>query len=380
MKIYFFKFPLGASLGGAEFHSLQLAEYFQRQGHEVQLFSSDRRLFRLFEQRRLPRRRLFVGYEPTSKPALLLWPLTYFLAKRKFLKILAAVPNGSVFLFQSLTEKLILTGPALKHGVKIFWLEHKIPGRWLWQNPLKFWYLKLSRLVQLVTVSNFAKQEFIKLGVPAKNIQIIYPGIKTGGLERPPFTRSYTIGLLSRLEPEKGILDFLQILGPYLKKRPNWQVLVAGTGSQNSQIQKLITETALTNQVRLFGFVSSLDDFFSQIAVLVYPSLVPESFGLSIAQAQGRGIPVVASSRGALSESVTHQKTGFLVEPGSPGQWVAYLEKLTNPKIYQEMSAQARLAAVNFAEEKMFTAFHKLFFPAKIGKSLASPLGGRQSD
>lgn len=324
-SVFFFKFPLESSLGGAELHTLKLAQDFQKQGRSVQLITSDCRLFRLFEKNRLPRRRIFAGWEPTSKWTLLLWPVTYLMALRRFKKLLRQIPEGSTLFMQSLTEKLTLTAPAIsKHNV--IWLEHKIPRRWLKLNPLKSRYLKLARKAEVVTVSNFAKQEFLKLGVPEKNIRVVYPEIQipnsTFHIQHSKF---YTIGILSRLDPEKGVLDFVNTILSQLKNRPNWRVVVAGEGPQEKNLQSLVGNYNLAKQIKLLGFVNDLDEFFSQVSVLVYPTKVPEAFGISVLEAMTRGIPVIASNLGALSEIIDHQKTGFLVNKDKPADWLQVL-------------------------------------------------------
>lgn len=357
--VCFFKFPLENSLGGAEFHTLRLAQHWLNSGKEVKLLTSDKKLYGLFEQNNLPRKLLFAGLEPTSKKALLVWPLTYLIAKLKFRQILKTLPSESVFFFQSLTEKLLLSNPALKKGHKIFWLEHKVPGRWLGQNPLLGRYLKLASQVELITVSNFAKQEFIKLGVPEDHLKVIYPGVGllTGNFSHPP---SFTIGLLSRLDPEKGVFDFLKVVAPLLSDNPSWKILIAGEGKERKNIEQLIQKDSLANQVRLLGFVSNLDQFFSKISVLVYPSKTPESFGVAVLEGLARGIPVAGSRIGALPEIIEHEKSGFLIPLRQPAVWKMVLKQLEDRDFYEKICAGALVRAQNFAETKMFIEFDKL--------------------
>lgn len=338
--VYFFKFPLEDSLGGAEFHTLKIAQYYKSRGYEVKLFTSDYRLFRLFEKNKLPRRRIFVGFEPTSKWSLWLWPLTYLIARSKFKKLLQEIPRGSMLFMQSLIEKLVLTPlihnapltPSyLKRGEeelsKVIWLEHKIPGRWLKLNPLKFRYLRLARKVRIITVSKFAQEEFVKLGVPESNIKAIYPLAhvpnSTFHIQHSEF---FTIGILSRLDPEKGVLDFVKRILPELKNRSNWRLVIAGEGIDGQNIQQLTDNNNLRKQIKLLGLVNNLDEFFAQISVFVYPTKVAESFGISVLEAKTRGIPVVASNLGALPEIINHGVNGFLVDPSSTSSWKQFLE------------------------------------------------------
>ncbi len=368
--ILFLKFPLEDSLlGGAELQTLKLAKHFKSIGQDVKLITSDRRLFRLFEKHGLPRKRLWAGFEPTSQSALLKWPLTFFVAQSKFRKLIKDFSPGTTLFMQSLTEKLVLTPLILKSKIlnpksKIIWLEHKIPGRWLSLNPLKYRYLKLAKCPQLLTVSNFAKQEFIKLGVPEKNIEVIYPSIQSSQTSKFYFLDSkfFTIGLLSRLSPEKGVLDFLRTLIPELKKHPNWRILIAGEGEEKNNIQELIDNNDREKQIKLFGFINNLDEFFSRVSVLIYPTKVPESFGVSLLEAMTRGIPVIASKIGAFPEIIEHEKSGFLVPPNKPEAWIEYLNKLKKPEVYRTLSNEALVQSQKFSEGRSNTLYDQLLF------------------
>jgi len=356
--IFFFKFPLEDSLGGAEFHTLKLAKHFTGS----KLFTSDRKLKNLFDQNNLPGKFFWVGWEPTSKWSLLLWPLTFFIARARFKKLLEKIPNGSTLFFQSLTEKLVLT-PMIYGGkgdkeIKVVWIEHKIPGRWLKSNPLLSQYLKLSKQVQLTTVSNFAKSKFVELGVPESNIKVIYPGVGPTNYSLKP-TPSLTIGLLSRLDPEKGVYSFLQNTIPAIKEK-GWQVLIAGEGTEKKSIQNLIEKSGLQNQITLLDFVRDLDDFFSQVSVLCYPTKAEESFGIAVLEAMSRGVPAVATNIGALPEIIDHKKTGLLVAPDKPEGWGQYLSLLTLNEFRSELQKNSLARAKDFSAEEMLQRFEKL--------------------
>ncbi|MDZ4243736.1 MAG: glycosyltransferase family 4 protein [Candidatus Doudnabacteria bacterium] len=363
--ICFFKFPLEDSLGGAELHTLKLARHFADHGRGVKLFTSDQKLFRLFEKNNLPRQRIMAGPEPVSRAALWHWPITYLRARFAFKKILKSIPLESVCFFQSLTEKIVLTPLAVRGGIKVLWLEHKVPGRWMRNNPLLQSYKRLGKQIRIITVSNFAKKEFINLGMAEKNIQVIYPGIRT-----PPYFPSlvkegagglFTIGVLSRLDPEKGVLNFLRHGLPYLQKHQNWEILMAGSGKERLEIIELAKSAGLEDRVEMIGFLKDKTDFFSRISVLAYPSRVAESFGVAALEAQAHGVPVVAARLGALEEIIKHGETGLLVDQDKPEQWGEYLEKLDSDRQFAAaVSKNGWSASQKFSEGRMFQAFDRL--------------------
>jgi glycosyltransferase involved in cell wall biosynthesis/GT2 family glycosyltransferase len=69
-------------------------------------------------------------------------------------------------------------------------------------------------------------------------------------------------------------------------------------------------------------------EVFASMDVLIAPSLGLESFGLAVREAQARGVPVVASRRGALAEAVVPGAGGELFEAGDAVALAAIVARL----------------------------------------------------
>lgn len=355
--IFFLKFPLEPSRGGGEFHTLRVAQYLRGRGHPPQLLTSDPLLFRLFEQAGLPRKRAFAGWEPTSKKTLWRWPITRLVASGLFRPLVKQAAANTVWILQGLTEKLVLTPLAKKRGQKVIWLEHKLPGRWLRDNPLVSRYRRLANQAVVVTVSQFAKREFLLLGIPENNLRVCLPGVRaTGKTSRRP--ANFSVGVLSRLEKEKGIEEFLQTLIPVLRTHTAWRILIGGDGALREELQALITRNGLANQVQLLGFISATDKFWGLVSVLAYPTNAPEAFGLSALEAQTHGIPVIAPRAGALPEIIQNHRSGILLDARS--EWREALETLSVGSTYEAFALAARKNGGRFSEENSLAEFEKI--------------------
>jgi glycosyltransferase involved in cell wall biosynthesis len=62
--------------------------------------------------------------------------------------------------------------------------------------------------------------------------------------------------------------------------------------------------------------------------MLLVPSLWQEPFGLVIAEAMARGLPVIASDVGGPAEIITHEVDGLLVTPGDEQALVSAITSL----------------------------------------------------
>ena len=73
------------------------------------------------------------------------------------------------------------------------------------------------------------------------------------------------------------------------------------------------------SKIKLLGRLTAIEleqQIWSKADILINPSKVAESFGLVIIEAYARGIPVLASSIGALRVLVKDQRTGWLFKAG----------------------------------------------------------------
>ena len=70
-----------------------------------------------------------------------------------------------------------------------------------------------------------------------------------------------------------------------------------------------------------------------------------ETFGLSVAEGMAHGLPVVATTAGALAELIEDGETGWLCEPGdAPAIAERLLMVLLDPEHAAEIGARARAA------------------------------------
>jgi glycosyltransferase involved in cell wall biosynthesis len=152
-------------------------------------------------------------------------------------------------------------------------------------------------------------------------------------------SRPLSLGYLGRLDPLKGVDRLLEALtAPALKNR-EWRLLVAGTGSP-AYLESLKAKYP-DPRIHYLGFVRQ-DELLANIDVLVAPALWQEPLGRIILEAYAHGVPVIASRRGGMAESVEHGRTGYLFEPEQRGTLVETIRHcMEAPELLAEMGANA---------------------------------------
>jgi glycosyltransferase involved in cell wall biosynthesis len=178
------------------------------------------------------------------------------------------------------------------------------------------------------------------------NSTVIYNGVN-GGADPPVRGRPPgrpRIGILGRIAPEKGQLDFLEAarLLP-----PKYEFVICGAplfsnASAQSYFER-VREEAAGLPVEFLGWRDDVRTILSDLDLLVVPSAAGEATTRVILEAFAAGVPVVASSSGGIPEIVSDGDTGFLTPPSDPAKLAARIrDAMTNPAALQRVAENAQ--------------------------------------
>lgn len=163
--------------------------------------------------------------------------------------------------------------------------------------------------------------------------------------------RSFLIGTVARLSPEKGIDTLLDAAKIVVTSYPSARFVIAGTGPLERELAQKVRDLRLENCVRMAGFVDNVPGLFSGLDLYVLPSDT-EGIPLALLEAMAAGLPVVATRVGGVPEVVVDGVTGFLVPPRQPKALAqAIVRLLVDPDLAKSMGASGRERA-----ESMFDA------------------------
>ena len=129
-----------------------------------------------------------------------------------------------------------------------------------------------------------------------------------------------TIGFISNISIEKGIIDFLDLVERYESENIALHAVVAGPFIDST------TERIIKKKIRSLRTVTYIgpqygedkDKYFDTIDVLIFPThYVNEAEPMTIHEAMQRAIPVIAYGRGSIPEIVGRQ-SGMVISPNEP--------------------------------------------------------------
>jgi glycosyltransferase involved in cell wall biosynthesis len=166
------------------------------------------------------------------------------------------------------------------------------------------------------------------------------------------------VGIVARLEPEKGHATLLEAWPEVLRRVPAARLLIVGEGSLRETLETQAKRLDLlgeacegdhcvgTRHARPHAkvvFTGRRDDVPSVTAALdvaVLPSY-REALGLAILEAMALSRPVVATNVGGIPEMVVDGVTGLLVPPHDPEALAAAIARLLTDHPLADMVARA---------------------------------------
>jgi len=162
------------------------------------------------------------------------------------------------------------------------------------------------------------------------------------------------LGIVARLSDVKGIDVAIAAMKEVIKTAPETSLLIIGEGKEKSSLQGLVDELDLQENVLFLPIVNDLDSVLPFLDIFVMPSR-QEGLGLSVMEAQARGLPVVASGVGGLLSLIKDGETGLLVPKENPAALAAAIVMLMdNMEKARELGAAAKaFIEKNFSPDQM---------------------------
>jgi glycosyltransferase involved in cell wall biosynthesis len=149
------------------------------------------------------------------------------------------------------------------------------------------------------------------------------------------------VGVVARLEPEKGHRHLLQAWPMVARGRPDAWLLLAGEGSEADALraQAGAMPAGIGNRIVLVGRQTDVAAVTAALDVAVMPSL-REAQGIAILEALAAQRAVVASRVGGTPETIRHGVHGLLVPPANPAALAGALLRLAeDPRLGARLGA-----------------------------------------
>lgn len=244
---------------------------------------------------------------------------------------------------------------------------------------------------RLIAVSRAIVAKLVAEGRTAAQVDLVYNGVD---LQRYKYTDACCtlpeeygfpegtplVGVVARLEPEKGHRTLLEAWPLVLERVPNAKLLIIGEGSQRAALEDLADELDLLGEncsgdrcvgtrrarpgakVLFTGLRDDVPAVTAALDVAVLPSY-REAQGLALLEAMALSRPVVATNVGGVPEMIENGRTGLLVPPRDPVALGEAIARLLTDHPLADILARAGhdFVHANFSLDEMVRAISAIY-------------------
>ncbi len=204
---------------------------------------------------------------------------------------------------------------------------------------------------QLIAVSRAIEHKLVDEERTQTPVRLIYNGVDLSRYDRqePCCTLpdeyglepgAELVGVVARLEPEKGHPTLIEAWPMVLRARPSAYLLIVGEGSRREALEDQARDLGITDRVVFTGRRDDIPAVTAALDVAVLPSY-REAQGLTVLEAMALSRPVVASNVGGIPEMITDGATGLLVPPRDAPALAAAITRLLSDHPLADMIARA---------------------------------------
>ena len=186
-----------------------------------------------------------------------------------------------------------------------------------------------ARLVFGLTAGRIAAQiaisEFVGGQVEGACV-VVRTGVDDADGESPA-RRDRIVLMAQRLETEKSTELGIRAWAEASARTEGWRLVIAGDGSQRSNLEQLASRLGVADSVRFLGHRSDVGDLMNHSGILLAPT-PKEGLGLSVLEGMARSLPIVASASGGHLETVGGVPDAALFAPGDASTAAEHIDRL----------------------------------------------------
>lgn len=283
--------------------------------------------------------------------------------------ILRTIPHALL-----VTRRVAALSPDVLHSTSLKADMIALPVSWLTRTPL-VWHIHdrisedylphrvsaalrfLARRVPRHVVVNSMATAATLPGV--RSITVAYPGFTPDQVGTEPSGRvppqPPVVGMIGRVSPTKGQLVLVRAAARVLRQYPAVRFRIIGDAlfgeaGYAAAVTREVDALGLGASVDIVGFVADPRAALDALTVCVHASPTPEPFGQVIVEAMIRGVPVVATEGGGVTEILRAGPAplGWLVPPGDDIALAgAITEALSDPEEATRRAQRAFASALS---------------------------------
>lgn len=222
--------------------------------------------------------------------------------------------------------------------------------------------IKLLNEVDELVVLSESWYKFFSEYVSSEKIRVIFnPSESYSATYIKRSNPKVKVLFMGRIGQRKGAYDLINAVRKI--RLLNFTLDLIGDG-EGDKIRAIVKRKNLNKLVNIQDWIphEKVWSLYDEADILVLPSYA-EGMPMSILEAVGKGLPVIATSVGGIPEVVIDGKNGFVIEPGDIEALAEKLNILiSDASLREEMGRNGlKLAGEKFSIDKIFSQLQELY-------------------
>lgn len=267
--------------------------------------------------------------------------------------------------YGSYIRKSIIARICLRFGKRVIFHIHGADFDSFLEDVSSRWKKRITKLLndidELIVLSN-SWQKFFSAYVSPEKIRVIFNPSETYSatyLQRS--NPKVKVLFMGRIGQRKGAFDLINAVKKI--RVLNFTLDLVGDG-EGDKIRDIVNNEDLNKLVNIHDWVphDKVGSLYDEADILVLPSYA-EGMPMSILEAVGKGLPVIATNIGGIPEVVIDGRNGFIINPGDIEALAEKLEILiSDASLREEMGRNGLLlAGEKFSIDRILCQLKELY-------------------
>ncbi|NCU44472.1 glycosyltransferase, partial [Candidatus Falkowbacteria bacterium] len=229
-------------------------------------------------------------------------------------------------------DKIWLTGPALRLGLSVVWLQLPEEINLKLFAPLAASYRRQAVRVKIVTYGRHLIDNWQPTEGCLSNCQLLFPALDQSLVSRQADLfdslannqreqtdkKYFVVGAVVNLDDGQTAEVLLRSLKIILSVIPSVQLVIIGDGAKRKELQWLAKQLDLANLVWFVGRQEPLDKWFRSLDALIELSMTTSQDWQRLLQAMSVGLPIIAPKDKQVADFLLPGQTALVVEKAEP--------------------------------------------------------------
>lgn len=135
--------------------------------------------------------------------------------------------------------------------------------------------------------------------------------------------------------------------------------LIGGAGNEEER-KKEVKEKGLDDVIIFSGLQSNVYPFLHESDCFILPSTY-EGMPITLVEAMGCGLPIIASAVGGVPDMITNEETGILIKPTVEDLTTAMKRVMSDENLRETIGTNALKSSQKFTSEQMFRGYDNIY-------------------